>query len=482
MKPTCDKCGGERKGALAQGCAHVEGILHENSGTDVAEVSKSSPTENGNKSDSDNEEKFPEKCSSISREGDSELGLKSSGARFSRSAGQKVCDCVNSVGSDCIYNLHEGCGGRIEFISNQDSTSKRPDCDSSSSLEDASRLEVGNQHRASSSQDKLFQSLDTNWGHDPGSPDVQNGVENIMEERLKIRDLDSGKEFLMKRFNRDGSLNLLREVATGKDLTVAEFEKTLGLFSPVTQELHRRERFADSQVSMKKLEPEVDSKIPIVTKRKSWLKRLKGALKTSSKDGLVKGGSARSVATYDSLDDTDASSVVGSVSVEGSPKRDSSFAGLDRNEFTRRGSNSGLLLTDGIDSSFWRKPQKVKVKLRQKSSRDLSDLHSSQEIIAHQGAIWTMKFSPDGRYLASAGQDRVVHVWEVVDHPLVAESGKHAAYNLPLGSESTILVCVPYETIKKLQGRTAVIFSEIEFDNLSITTIYKLYILLEFYR
>jgi WD40 repeat protein len=171
-----------------------------------------------------------------------------------------------------------------------------------------------------------------------------------------------------------------------------------------------------------------------VTKRKSWLKRLKGALKTSSKDGLAKGGSARSVATYDSLDDTDASSVVGSLSGDGSPKRDSSFAGLDRNEFSKRGSVSGLS-TDGIDTSFWRKPQKVKVKLRQKSSRDLSQLHLSQEILAHQGATWTMKFGPDGRYLASAGQDRVVCVWEVVDHPLVADSGKPAAYIFSLRSE-----------------------------------------------
>jgi WD40 repeat protein len=430
------------KGALTPGCAHVEGVQVESPGTDAEGASKPSPTENGWKSHSDNgslrvgishEEK--EKCSSGAREGGSESGFESSGARFSRSPGQKVCGCVDAVGSDCIYNSHEGCGERAEFIPIQGSVNKKLDSDSSSSLEDRSRLDSGNRHRASSSEDQMFQFFDTDCGSDPGSPDLQNVVDNIVEEPLKIRDLDSGKEFLMKRFNRDGSLNMLREVATGKDLTVAEFEKTLGLFSPVSQELHRRERFADGQVSsMKSLEPKTDGKAPLVTKRKSWLKRLKGALKTSSKDGLAKGGSARSVATYDSLDDTDASSVVGSLSGDGSPKRDSSFAGLDRNEFSKRGSVSGLS-TDGIDTSFWRKPQKVKVKLRQKSSRDLSQLHLSQEILAHQGAIWTMKFSPDGRYLASAGQDRVVCVWEVVDHPLVADSGKPAAYIFSLRSE-----------------------------------------------
>ena len=30
------------------------------------------------------------------------------------------------------------------------------------------------------------------------------------------------------------------------------------------------------------------------------------------------------------------------------------------------------------------------------------------------GVVWSMKFSKDGKYLASAGQDMVVHVWEVL--------------------------------------------------------------------
>jgi WD repeat-containing protein 44 len=37
-----------------------------------------------------------------------------------------------------------------------------------------------------------------------------------------------------------------------------------------------------------------------------------------------------------------------------------------------------------------------------------------QEIQAHEGSIWSIKFSTDSRWLASAGEDHVVRVWQVV--------------------------------------------------------------------
>jgi WD40 repeat protein len=275
-------------------------------------------------------------------------------------------------------------------------------------------------HQASSSQEKLsHNSYDTDNGYETRSQDGYSAAEEYgMEDVLKIRDLDSGKEFLVNRFNRDGSLNMLREVDTGRELTLAEFEKVVGL-SPITQEMKRRQRAAESGISNEKSGTGKTSS----KKKNGWLKYF---VVKKPKEKPVSGGSARSEKHSQSGEDTDGSSKGGRLSRDGSRNgskggnsREGSFAGPDREESTK---GAGLPADDAAGPT-WRQPKKVKVKLRRKSIKELSDLHMGQEIQAHQGAIWTMKFSPDGRYLASAGQDRVVHVWEVLDHPSFSELG-----------------------------------------------------------
>lgn len=57
--------------------------------------------------------------------------------------------------------------------------------------------------------------------------------------------------------------------------------------------------------------------------------------------------------------------------------------------------------------------QRVQVYPHRKRTKELSSFHAGQEFKAHEGSILKMKFSLDGHYLASAGEDGIVRVWKV---------------------------------------------------------------------
>ncbi|XP_058114592.1 uncharacterized protein LOC131257758 isoform X2 [Magnolia sinica] len=180
---------------------------------------------------------------------------------------------------------------------------------------------------------------------------------------FKIKDLDTGKEFIVKEFREDGTWNRLSDAETGEQLTMEEFERCVG-YSPIVKELMRR---VNSQKGAGDGNSSLSNNFSKSTKKKGWLKNIKGV--ANSVSGLI-----------------------------GEWERDSLLLG-------RSGRHSS-----SSSQNDW-----MKVRHRGKSYKEFTGLHMCQEIQAHQGSIWTIRFSLDARYLASAGEDRVIHVWQVLD-------------------------------------------------------------------
>ncbi|KAF7825678.1 WD repeat-containing protein 44-like [Senna tora] len=205
-----------------------------------------------------------------------------------------------------------------------------------------------------------------------------------------IKNLDTGKEFIVtgKDHSENGTWNHLNDVQTGKKLTMEEFEKSVG-HSPVVKELMRRGR------------GQTDRKLSAnhyISKSLKMSKKTGAALFKSMK-GVASGyfGERERSEKGEKDGESPPAANLPSSAPSQPAKSDESKSQQSKNEW-------------------------VKVRQSGKSQKELSALHLCQEFQAHEGCIWTIRFSWDGHYLASAGEDKVIHVWEVQECELTSLS------------------------------------------------------------
>ncbi|CAA6666779.1 unnamed protein product [Spirodela intermedia] len=155
-------------------------------------------------------------------------------------------------------------------------------------------------------------------------------------------------------------------------LTIEEFETTLG-YSPIVRELMRRANIASMGSGS-------------ATVMSSLTHGRRNVKSSGKKKGIGWFKNIRGVA--------------------------SSVTALMLEKEREIGSSGRCASSSTVDSSS---SEWMKVRQSRKPYKELTGLYLCQEIRAHQGSIWTIKFSLDSRLLASAGEDRVIHVWQVIE-------------------------------------------------------------------
>ncbi|KAL8140665.1 hypothetical protein V2J09_006686 [Rumex salicifolius] len=223
--------------------------------------------------------------------------------------------------------------------------------------------------------------------------------ENQLTAFFLIKNLDTGKEFVVKEFDQHGMWNRLRDLQTGKQLTMEEFERTVG-HSPVVKELMRRQNAGNGGHSGG------ERKLSSISRRFSitfdnFFQEVKISC-TNSIDDEVFEMNRYSKKRGKSLFKNLKSSVTSGFNAE------KEIAALVQHHQKSAVPSLKSSPSKSTPSSEW-----IKVRQQGKAIKELTALRLCQEIHAHEGSIWTMKFNLDGRYLASAGEDRVIRVWEV---------------------------------------------------------------------
>ena len=217
----------------------------------------------------------------------------------------------------------------------------------------------------------------------------ENGHKNH-EFCFTIKNLNSGEKFVVKELREDGTWKRLREEGTGRHLTMEEFQVSVIGLSPIVQEVMRRQSVEQEDDGrgndvIGKRDITCSNGVALIGDR--WMRKKKGNL-------------LRCIKT-----------VAGSVIQR--KKKQIDYEGDTSSE--KGGRRSSSTTDDSLSRHSHYDSERIKVRKFGKSTKDLTALSLGQEIQAHKGAIWSMKFNIDGRYLASAGEDRIIRVWQVIE-------------------------------------------------------------------
>ncbi|KAG8043937.1 hypothetical protein GUJ93_ZPchr0458g22789 [Zizania palustris] len=204
-------------------------------------------------------------------------------------------------------------------------------------------------------------------GH--GKPPLARNPSGSGAEQCRIRNLDDGTEFEVGEVHEE----VVREVGTGRQLTFEEFELCIGR-SPIVQELMRRATTTTSSSTSDHAAP-------------------------ASKPRRKPGGWLRGIRH-----------LAGSVAYG---RRSTDERDKEKEKKEREARRLSSATDDSLDGNGSRNAGRVRVRQYGKACKELTGLFMTQELAAHSGSVWCINFSLDGRYLASAGEDRVIHVWEV---------------------------------------------------------------------
>ncbi|KAL0043328.1 hypothetical protein WJX79_001633 [Trebouxia sp. C0005] len=237
--------------------------------------------------------------------------------------------------------------------------------------------------------------------------DLDSGKEYNLDKRYTIRDLNTGQLYVLD--GDDGPTSpddptspasgRVTDIIQGKQLSLDEFEQVLGLNAVLEAARQRRRGLSASTGALSEASDGAAAPAAATVSGQTEQASSKPAGKQKSSNWLKHRLFNMSKGSLKNMEDeeSDATSRASSAAdLQASPDHAS------RMEAGAAASTSGRM---GLPT---------KVMLHKKGSKQYTNLAVVQELYAHTGVIWCMKFSKNGKYVATAGQDGVIRVWEVI--------------------------------------------------------------------